>query len=54
MGADIELGATTLSTPLECPHYGSMHTRLWKISDNLPALRKQNDKVYHSIWKASE
>lgn len=47
MAADIELGATTLSAPQECPECGSMRTRPSRLFGG-------SDSAYNEIWDKME
>ena len=47
MAAHIELGATTLSAPQECPECGSMRTRPSRLLGG-------NDSAYKEIWDKME
>lgn len=49
MGPDIELGASVLSAPLECPRCGSWHTR---PGSPLPA--KIANQKYKKIWELTD
>ena len=47
MAADIELGATTLSAPQECPECGSMRTRPSRLLSG-------SNSAYNEIWDKME
>lgn len=46
-GADMEWNATAFSTPLRCPHCGSLHTRP-------TSFLGMNRLAYKGIWEAMD